>query len=170
MDKICLNLKRKCNIDEKNIKQKKIKYENCFICNDRYYQLSTIKLNCGHYVHRYCILHYELKKFIMYSLSIFCKKCNKEIEIDLNIKTKKDILDLTDTYFNIYCNILKNCELKGRAYYEYKRNIFYIITKKIEKYLNCVVEYKNNIDNIFIIKANNIYENDLIITQFECKI
>lgn len=169
MDQITNSLKRKCNIDECS-SSKKVKTRNeekkCIICSNILNKIPILELKCRHYIHIYCVLYEEIKNFI-YIDTFLCGICNTKNKITIPISNKKNILQLVNIYHEVYTNILKYCGLTGRAFYEYKRNIFYIITKKIGKLLDCRIEFLDNIHNEFIIKANYIIQEDLLITKFE---
>ena len=183
VDTINKSLKRKCNIeiDEEIVykKFKLVKIDNninninninkepiCHLCNNKYTQLPIIKLNCEHYYHVYCMLNKELENY-SYFKPFMCNICNKKHSQILIIRTKTDVLELIETYFQIFRSILNQSQLNGRPFYEYKRNLFYIITKKIGIKLNCNIGFLDNISSKFIIKANHITKEDILVTKFD---
>lgn len=168
-----MSLKRKYIIDDidYNNEFKKLKiYIKCNICNLDNNNSDIIKINCGHYCHIYCLLYIELYSFILYTQKFQCNICKQNIQKDFyNVNSKINIYNLINYYFEIYKNILnKQKKLFGRDFYEYKRNIFYMITKQIKKKLNCNIIYQNNVTNNFIININNNYINeDILVTKFD---
>lgn len=168
IENINQTLKRKCNIENENIKVKKVKIDNkvCSICNNKFTQLPIVQIFCKHYVHIYCMLSEEIKNFT-YDKPYKCLLCNKHNKIELIIRNKQDILNLVDIYFDMFKIILEQLKIKDRAFYEYKRNLFYIITKKIGLKLNCKIKFLDNINSKFIITANDIHNEDILISKFD---
>jgi len=172
IDEVVQKLKRKCNLDDNKKLNKKSKHmENsekiCSICDNKFNQPPFIQIECGHHFHLYCMLKREIDNYA-YLKPFMCTICNKDFpQSNLELKNKIDIIMLVNIYFDIFKTVLTNSKSTGRDFYEYKRNLFYVITKRISHKIGCEIKFLDNYNRKFIIKGNNIWKDDILITKFD---